>query len=160
MAVMNVNGGGSFPTTIGQPHGDLGYIQLDIGRPGQDQLADLGPNKVDHNRPGSSGRLAWLEHGSDLGRAWDGHLRQPRLDGVLSAERSRNAESTGRAERTDHGMGPTPVPGISPIGRLNARQKPGQVEDEAVGRRLTAGVLVEAACLLLSDGYRRDFCEE
>jgi hypothetical protein len=34
------------------------------------------------------------------------------------------------------------------------------VEDEAVGGRLAACVLVEAARLLLSDGDRRDFGKE
>ena len=46
------------------------------------------------------------------------------------------------------------------IGHFNARQKPGKVENEAVGRRLTAGVLVQTARLLLRDGNRRDFSEE
>ncbi len=156
----DVNGRGSFPTTIGQPHGDLRYVQLHIDRTCQDQLADLGANKAHHNRPGSSDRLAWLEHGRDLGWAWDGHLRQPRLNRALAAKGSRNAETIGRAERPDYGIGPAAAPGISLIGRLNAYQEPGHVEDEAVGRGLAAGVFVQPARLLLCNGNSGDFFEE
>jgi hypothetical protein len=79
---------------------------------------------------------------------------------ALSPERNRQAKSTGRAERTRHGIGSAAAPGVELIGRLDPGQKPGEVKDDAVGRGLSAGIFVQPACLLLRNSHSGDFFEE
>jgi hypothetical protein len=89
--------------------------------------------------------------------AWDADFGEPRINCALSPEGNRQAKSTGRAERTRHGIGSAATPGVELIGRLDPRQKPWELKDEAVGRGLAAGIFVQPACLLLRNSHTGDF---